>query len=807
MDNDSDGLIDFPADPGCTSATDNNEYNAPQLPVIVTNNPLSVSSTSAILSGTITAPNGTVTRSFKWGTTSLSNILSITGTQSTPGSFSGSLLGLSAGTQYRYQACGTNIAGQACGVTIFFTTPGAPPATLPIVTTNVATSIGNNSATLNAFVNLNGSPSVTRSFKWGIGTPSNTLSLPGSQTFNGSFSSVLSSLSPVTTYVFQACVQGLAGPTCGSILSFTTTGPAITYQCSDSIDNDGDGLIDFPSDPGCASPTDNSELNFTPTYQCSDGADNDGDGLTDFPSDPGCSSTFDNDEFNTVPNPGNPPVVNTNNASNIGNTSATLNGFASFSTPSVSRWFEYGTTFSNLNLSTSSFSLFSPGNFSQGISGLSTNTTYWFRACASNSYGQDCGSTNSFETGPTSSNDEPEVDTLSATNIDTDSATLRGDVDTNGLPTVRWFEWSEDDDDLDETIYVTGNSSSSGTFSRTLNGLDEDTEYFYRACASNSEGEDCGETLDFDTDDENGNGNLNATTLSATGITSTSATLRGEVENDTNENADVFFKWGYSTSLPYTRDAGDINEGDTDTFSETLTGLTPNTIYYFRIVAQDGDEDSGSILSFQTLPTAPTYTYTPPVTTTNTIYVPTTTTVVSSSSIMSLSITPDFESLRQGDNVTFTVKWKNLSAKTVNNATLKITMPEELVFDRSTSGTFSSTSNALIDDLGSLAGKEEGEMRLSLTLKGGEKNDTLITEAKLVFDQPTTGAKDEVTAYATNIISEGGSVLGALALFGEDGFLPKTLVGWGVLAAAITGIVLLGRKLYTERKILEAKPQ
>jgi MYXO-CTERM domain-containing protein len=32
-------------------------------------------------------------------------------------------------------------------------------------------------------------------------------------------------------------------------------------QCEDGIDNDGDGLIDYPADPGCTSPTDDSELN------------------------------------------------------------------------------------------------------------------------------------------------------------------------------------------------------------------------------------------------------------------------------------------------------------------------------------------------------------------------------------------------------------------------------------------------------------------------------------------------------------------------------------------------------------------
>lgn len=35
-----------------------------------------------------------------------------------------------------------------------------------------------------------------------------------------------------------------------------------------------------------------------PSFACSDGIDNDGDGLIDFPNDPGCTSSSDNDEFN-----------------------------------------------------------------------------------------------------------------------------------------------------------------------------------------------------------------------------------------------------------------------------------------------------------------------------------------------------------------------------------------------------------------------------------------------------------------------------------------------------------------------------
>jgi hypothetical protein len=58
--------------------------------------------------------------------------------------------------------------------------------------------------------------------------------------------------------------------------------------CDDGLDNDGDGLVDFPADAGCTSLLAGSEVPL-----CEDGADNDGDGLADFPADLGCSSAFD----------------------------------------------------------------------------------------------------------------------------------------------------------------------------------------------------------------------------------------------------------------------------------------------------------------------------------------------------------------------------------------------------------------------------------------------------------------------------------------------------------------------------------
>src|SRR5689334_4417329 len=84
--------------------------------------------------------------------------------------------------------------------------------------------------------------------------------------------------------------------------SFFSNTPAVA-ACADGQDNDGDGLTDFPADPGCTSASDSNETDPPPPPVCSDGLDNDGDGKIDFPADPGCTSGFDGDETDPVTPP------------------------------------------------------------------------------------------------------------------------------------------------------------------------------------------------------------------------------------------------------------------------------------------------------------------------------------------------------------------------------------------------------------------------------------------------------------------------------------------------------------------------
>jgi hypothetical protein len=89
-------------------------------------------------------------------------------------------------------------------------------------------------------------------------------------------------------------------PTAQSAEADIRVGGGAPAACSDSLDNDGDGFADWPSDPGCADASDGSERSAS--LPCDDGTDNDGDGYVDYvdlaadggisdpPGDPACKT-------------------------------------------------------------------------------------------------------------------------------------------------------------------------------------------------------------------------------------------------------------------------------------------------------------------------------------------------------------------------------------------------------------------------------------------------------------------------------------------------------------------------------------
>jgi phosphodiesterase/alkaline phosphatase D-like protein len=134
--------------------------------------------------------------------------------------------------------------------------------------------------------------------------------------------------------------------------------------------------------------------------------------------------------------------------------------------------------------------------------------------------------------------------------------------------------------------------------SNTLTGLTPGTQYYYAAVASNSVGVVEGAVTSFTT----GPHPL-ATTLAASGVTGTSATLNGTV--DPKGVATVAsFVWGVSTNFGNTNLAGNLPaEFASPGVSNTLTGLTPGTQYYYAAVASNSvGVVGGKVLSFTTAP-------------------------------------------------------------------------------------------------------------------------------------------------------------------------------------------------------------
>jgi len=86
----------------------------------------------------------------------------------------------------------------------------------------------------------------------------------------------------------------MADPGCSDLSDDDEFDAPSLPQCSDGLDNDGDGLVDL-ADPDCVSALDNDESGSSGIPECMDGLDNDGDGFVDM-ADPDCSHPFDDDE-------------------------------------------------------------------------------------------------------------------------------------------------------------------------------------------------------------------------------------------------------------------------------------------------------------------------------------------------------------------------------------------------------------------------------------------------------------------------------------------------------------------------------
>lgn len=97
--------------------------------------------------------------------------------------------------------------------------------------------------------------------------------------------------------------------------------------------------------------------------------------------------------------------------------------------------------------------------------------------------------------------------------------------------------------------------------------------------------------------------NVDVETRSAINIDEDSAELRGRIDLNYEDEASVYFEYGTSRSnLSKDTKKITIDEHDDDDFSIDVRSLHGDTLYFFRAVAidEDNDKDYGAILSFRT---------------------------------------------------------------------------------------------------------------------------------------------------------------------------------------------------------------
>jgi uncharacterized protein (TIGR02145 family) len=196
----------------------------------------------------------------------------------------------------------------------------------------------------------------------------------------------------------------------------------------------------------------------------------------------------------------------------------------------------------------------------------------------------------------------PSVVTLKASGETESSAELNGNVTSDGGVTVtqRGFYWSETDDTPDSGDNKEIVSGTTGSFTKTISGLQPNTTYYFRAFATNSKGTTTGDVLSFKTTQELSLPTVQTNT--ATGVTASSGTLNGNVTSDGNSTiTQRGFYWSETDNNPDSGDNKEIVNGTTGTYSKTINSLQANTTYYYCAFATNSEGTAtGEVLSFKT---------------------------------------------------------------------------------------------------------------------------------------------------------------------------------------------------------------
>lgn len=168
--------------------------------------------------------------------------------------------------------------------------------------------------------------------------------------------------------------------------------------------------------------------------------------------------------------------------------------------------------------------------------------------------------------------------TLPVTNFSNVTAELNAAANPAGLPMQVWFEWGATTNYGRTTIpQFAGAGTSVLVVTQALSDLAAGTDYHCRAVASNANERIVSADVQFLTRGPQ------VQTLPPTALTATSMALNGTV-NARGLSTQYWFDWGTNSSYGFSTPPR-VGYGDTRSYAETVTNLTPGQTYHYRIMA------------------------------------------------------------------------------------------------------------------------------------------------------------------------------------------------------------------------------
>lgn len=264
------------------------------------------------------------------------------------------------------------------------------------------------------------------------------------------------------------------------------------------------------------------------------------------------------------------PIVKTQGATDIGKDVATLNGNITDNGGDkiIECGFYYGTsenTEIKKSLGDNSLSA-----LKLVLTNLKESTTYYYKAYATNSKGTAYGEVMSFKT---LSENALTVETKSATDITTKSATLNGTVLDRGSSNITEYGFYYGTNE--NTTNKKKLENSMDELKLNLTELAEGTTYYYKAYATNSKGTSYGEVLNFTTLP-----NIEFSNVSVSNITPTTASVVYSISLARKTITETGVE--YSTQSNFNNAVQSIGSIVHGTVSIELSSLSENTQYYIR---------------------------------------------------------------------------------------------------------------------------------------------------------------------------------------------------------------------------------